>query len=152
MDYVIGERELAPVLALVHRAPVTMETIGEGIGGAFRVLVEHAGATGATWTGPPFVLYPEICDGEFEIAVCMPIVEGAESGEGASVEEVPGGLCAATVHVGPYGEIGKAYVALQKWMTDNGRRPAGMVREVYLNDPEGVPPEELQTEIDWPVA
>jgi effector-binding domain-containing protein len=152
MDYVIGERELAPVLALVHRTTVTMQTIGDGIGGAFRVLVEHAGATGAQWAGPPFVLYPEACDGEFEIAVCMPVAPGATSGEGASVEEVPGGLCAGTLHVGPYSEIGKAYVALQKWMTDNGRRPAGLVREVYLNDPDAVPAAELQTEIDWPIA
>jgi effector-binding domain-containing protein len=37
-------------------------------------------------------------------------------------------------------------------MTDNGRRPAGMVREIYLNDPDAVPVEELLTEIDWPVA
>jgi effector-binding domain-containing protein len=152
MEYVIGERELAPVLALVHRAPVTMETIGDGIGGAFRVLVEHAGATGAQWAGPPFVLYPSTCEDEFEITLCMPVVAGAQSGDRVTVEEVPGGLCASTVHVGPYNEVGKAYVALQKWMTDNGRAPAGPVREVYLNDPDAVPPEQLQTEIDWPVA
>ena len=65
---------------------------------------------------------------------------------------MPGGVCASTVHVGPYNEVGKAYVALQKWMTDNGRAPAGPAREVYLNDPEAVPPEELQTEIDWPIT
>ena len=69
-----------------------------------------------------------------------------------TLEEVPGGLVATTVHVGPYGEVGKAYTALQKWMTDNGRRPAGMVRETYLNDPGTVPAEELLTQIDWPIA
>jgi effector-binding domain-containing protein len=152
MEYVIGERELAPILALVHRAPVTMETIGDGIGDAFRELVEHAATGGAQWAGPPFVLYPDTCEGEFEIAVCIPVVEGARSGEHATVEEVPGGLCASTVHVGPYNEIGKAYVAVQKWMTDNDHVPAGPMREVYLNDPDSVPPEQLQTEIDWPVA
>jgi effector-binding domain-containing protein len=56
------------------------------------------------------------------------------------------------VHAGPYSGIGKAYTALQKWMTDAGRRPAGMVREVYLNDPASVPAADLLTEIDWPVA
>ena len=69
-----------------------------------------------------------------------------------ALEEVPGGLVATTVHVGPYSEVGKAYTALQKWMTDNGRRPAGMVREIYLNDPDTVAAEELLTEIDWPIA
>lgn len=152
MEYEITEKQLAPQLALTHHTPVTMQTMGEGIGAAFGVLVEHAAKTGAHWAGPPFILYPEDCEGEFEITVCMPVVPGAEGGDQVAVEEVPGGTMASTVHVGPYNEVGQAYVALQKWMTDNGRRPAGKVREIYLNDPDAVPPEELLTEIDWPVA
>ena len=62
MEYEIGEKELAPQLALTHRTPVTMATIADGIGGAFGVLMEHAGQTGAQWAGPPFILYPEICE------------------------------------------------------------------------------------------
>lgn len=151
MEYEITEKQLAPQLALTHRTPVTMQTMGEGIGAAFGVLVEHAAKTGAQWAGPPFILYPEDCEGEFEISVCMPVTPGAEGGERVTLEEVPGGTAASTVHVGRYNEIGKAYVALQKWMTDNDRRPAGMIREIYLNDPEAVPPEELLTEVDWPV-
>jgi effector-binding domain-containing protein len=152
VDYQISEKELPEQLALAHRAPVTMATIGDGVGGAFGVLMEHGGKTGAQWAGPPFVLYPEVCDGEFEITVCMPVVPGAEGGDEVTLEHVPGGLVATTVHVGPYAEVGKAYTALQKWMTDNGRRPAGMVRETYLNDPASVPAEELLTQIDWPIA
>ena len=152
MDYEIIEREVAPVLALTHHRPVTMETIADGIGKAFRVLVEHAGAHEIQWAGPPFVLYPEDCEGEFEIVVCMPVAEGAAGGEGVTVEEVRGGVCASTVHVGPYSRIGEAYEALQRWMAAHDRRPAGLVREVYLNDPDAVPPEELLTEVDWPIA
>jgi effector-binding domain-containing protein len=152
MEYEVSERELEPVLALVHRTPVTMETIADGIGGAFGVLMQHAASHDVAWAGAPFVLYPSACDGEFEVAVCMPVVPGATGGTEATVEEIPGGLCASTVHKGSYGKVGKAYVALQKWMTDNGRAPADMVREVYLNDPATVPPEDLLTEIDWPVA
>jgi effector-binding domain-containing protein len=129
-----------------------MATIGDGIGGAFHVLVEHAGKTGSQWAGPPFVLYPEICDGEFEILVCMPVVPGATGGAEVELEEVPGGTVATTVHVGPYNEIGAAYAAVQVWMAEHGRQPAGMVRETYLNDPDSVPAEELLTQIDWPVA
>ena len=152
MDYTIGEKDLPAQLALTHRTSVTMATIGDGVGAAFGVLMGHGATSGAQWAGPPFVLYPEVCDGEFEVAVCMPVVPGAAGGDRVTLEEVPGGAVASTVHVGPYSEIGKAYTALQKWMTDNGRRPAGMVREVYLNDPGAVPAEELQTEIDWPIA
>jgi effector-binding domain-containing protein len=151
VEYEIAEKQVLPQLALTHRTRVTMETMGDRIGAAFGVLVAHAGKTGADWAGPPFILYPEDCEGEFEIVVCMPVVPGAEGGDGVEVEEVPGATVASTVHVGPYAQVGQAYVALQKWMTDNGRRPAGMMREIYLNDPDSVPPEQLMTEVDWPV-
>ena len=89
MDYAITEKELPPQLALTHRAQVTMETMGVRIGAAFGALVEHAARTGAQWAGPPFILYPEICEGEFEIGVCMPVVPGAEGGDQVALEEVP---------------------------------------------------------------
>jgi effector-binding domain-containing protein len=152
MDYQISEKELAPQLALTHRVTTTMATVGERIGAGFGVLVEHGGKTGAQWAGPPFILNPEDCSDEFEMVICMPVAPGARGGEGVELEEIPGGLVAATTHVGPYREVGKAYTALQKWMTDNGRRPAGMTREVYLNDPGEVPEDELLTEVDWPIA
>ena len=152
MDYEVVEKELAPQLALAHRSAVTFATIADGIGAAFGALAEHAAGTGAKWAGPPFILYSEQCEGEFEIVVCMPVAPGATGGVRVTLEEIPGGLVASTVHAGPYSEVGKAYAALQEWMTDNGRRPAGMVREVYLNDPGTVPAEDLLTEIAWPIA
>lgn len=151
MDYEITEKEIVAQVALVHRTPVTVQTIGESLGAAFGVLTRFGAESGAQWAGPPFVLYPEVCEGEFEVAVCMPVAPGARAGDAVTVEEVPGGVAASTVHVGPYHEIGPAYAALQRWMADNGRRPAGGMREVYLNDPDSVPPEALLTEIDWPV-
>ena len=69
-----------------------------------------------------------------------------------ALEEMPGGHVATTMHVGPYPGVGQAYTALQQWMTDNGRHPAGAPREVYLNEPGAVPDDELLTEVDWPIA
>ena len=81
MDYEIAEKDILPQLALTYRQPVTMETIADRIGGAFRALVEHAARSGAQWAGPPFILYPEDCSDEFVITVCMPVAPGATGGE-----------------------------------------------------------------------
>ncbi len=152
MDYEIAEKELAPQPALTYRTRVTMTTIADRIGAGFGVLMEHAAKTGVQWAGPPFILYPESCDDEYEIVICMPVAPGATGGGEVALEEIPGGRVAATTHVGPYPEVGKAYTALQKWMTDNGCRPAGPPREIYLNEPGVVPDAELLTEVDWPIA
>jgi len=152
MDCDITEKELAPQLALTHRLRVTMPTIAERVGAGFGVLMEHAAKTGAHWAGPPFILYPQSCEDEFEIVICMPVVTGATAGEDVALEEIPGGRVATTTHIGPYRAVGQAHTALQKWMTDNGCRPAGMPREIYLNDPAEVPEAELLTEVDWPIA
>ena len=152
MAYEVSEKELAPQLALTHRMRVTMATIGERIGAGFGVLMEHAAKTGAQWAGPPFILYPGEMAEELDVVICMPVVPGAVAGGDVALEEVPGGRVATTMHVGPYPEVGKAYAALQAWMTDNGCRPGGPPREVYLNEPGAVPDAELLTEVDWPIV
>jgi effector-binding domain-containing protein len=36
-------------------------------------------------------------------------------------------------------------------MEENGYQPTGVAYEVYLNDPDETPPEELQTQIAFPL-
>ena len=86
-------RASTPVLALVHRAPVTMATIGDGIGGAFGVLMEHAGTHGVH-RGPvrrsSSTRRPATASSRSPSA-CRSS-PGPTGGERATVEEVPGGL------------------------------------------------------------
>jgi len=152
VGYEVTDKELAPQLALTYRTRATMPTIAERIGARFGALMEHAAQTGAQWAGPPFVMYPETCDDDYPVIVCMPVAPGAVGGETVTLEEVAGGRVASTTHVGSYKGIGAAYTALQKWMTDNGCAPGGAPREIYLNDPATVPEDELITEVDWPVS
>ncbi|MEM7201484.1 MAG: AraC family transcriptional regulator [Planctomycetota bacterium] len=71
-------------------------------------------------------------------------------GEGAiAIDEIPGGTYATAFHVGPYAELGEAYLALfGRWLPASGREPRpGPCVERYLNDPDSTEPEELETEI-----
>ena len=54
--------------------------------------------------------------------------------------------------LGPYDQVGEAYAALDAWVAENGRQVIGPPREVYLNDPQTTAPEELLTEVVWPLA
>ncbi len=88
-----------------------------------------------------------------DMEVAFPISEFVEStgDEEIRVYELSGGKMAKIVHKGPYEECTLTYEKLFSWITENGKRIAGPVREVYMNDPREIQPEEILTEIYAPI-
>jgi effector-binding domain-containing protein len=125
----------------------------------------YAMARGAEITGPPMFLCHEATkekamqadkEGNADVEVCVPVKErvetDAEGGEiGIASYEIPGGKFAKTIHKGPYEECEKTYEELYTWINEKGYTISGPVRECYLNDPNEVAPEEIQTEIYAPI-
>lgn len=62
------------------------------------------------------------------------------------------GLCAQTLHVGPYDTVGAVYEKLEADVKALGYRFAGLLHEIYMNDPARVGPERTKTIIRVPVA
>ena len=48
-------------------------------------------------------------------------------------------------------KIEPAYNALSQWIADNGYEPTGVAYEMYLNDPMQTLPQELRTQIVFPL-
>ncbi len=88
-----------------------------------------------------------------DIEVVFPISEFIETVEDEEIRvyDLPGGKMAKIVHKGPYEECTLTYEKLFSWIAENGKRIVGPVREVYLNDPREVQPEEILTEIYAPL-
>ncbi len=87
----------------------------------------QAEAGGATYAGPPFVIYPEECVGEFPMVLCMPVAPGGaapDPASGVELKEVAGGKAASVMHMGPYERLGDAYGVMQTWLTGQ-RQDAG---------------------------
>lgn len=101
--------------------------------------------------GPLFVAYHDVIDEhtEGEIEACIPVPPETA---GSAFYDIPAATVASTMHRGPYTEIGPAYEAIATWMSEHGHEPAGPPREIYLNDPAQTPPEELLTEVQFPLA
>lgn len=87
-------------------------------------------------------------DVEVVIAVNKP-VKGKDD---ITCYELLGGQMAKITHKGPYEQSAAAYKKLFKWIADNHKKVIGPMREVYMNDPKQVPPEEILTEIYAPIA
>jgi len=53
---------------------------------------------------------------------------------------------------GPYDQVGKAYIKIEKWLKENKRKAKGNPFEVYINDPNTVKNQsEIQTDIYQPI-
>lgn len=140
-----------PVAAV--RRHTGLSRIGADIGEGFATLMESVGRSGAQPAGPPLIVYHDVIDEQTEgdIEICFPVAGTVPSDGEVYTTVLTGGSVATTIHRGPYDQIGPAYHTLSGWIQEHGHEMAGAPREIYLNDPQSVPPEELLTEIEWPI-
>jgi effector-binding domain-containing protein len=102
-------------------------------------LMNYLNQEGAHMIGPPMALYhdPEFKEHDWDIEVCMPIVDEPASENGVKVYNLPGSeKMACVVHTGPFAIIGEPYGALAKWIDQNGYHIVGLGRELNLRLPE----------------
>lgn len=71
----------------------------------------------------------------------------------ARLEVLDEGLCAQTLHIGPYDDEGPVLAELhERVLPEHGLRPTGRHHEVYLGDARRTAPERLRTILRQPVA
>ncbi len=144
-------QDRAPQHTLVMRTRTMVEALPEFVGQVMGAAAMQLMGHGQRPAGPPFVAYHNEDMSDLDVEVGFPI-EAPFEGTGAfSISEIPGGKYAACVHVGPYSDVGAAYETLAQWVSGQGLVPTGVIYEIYLNDPEQTPPEELQTQILFPL-
>ncbi len=81
---------------------------------------------------------------------CRPDEVEALRDAGLSIGETPSGENMKAVHMGPYDGLGTTYNAMTDAMKAQGLTPAKDMWETYYSPPE-TPPEQIKTEVTWPV-
>jgi effector-binding domain-containing protein len=150
-DVQIIDAEPQQIAAIKKRT--SLRRVGEDIGAGFGALMQFMGREGLAPSGPPLLVYHDVIDEETDgdIEICVPVGRAVSGGAEVYGRELEGGPMASTVHRGPYEEIGAAYHTVTGWISEHGHEIAGPPREIYLNDPQSVPPEELLTRVEFPI-
>jgi len=146
----VGLKELADQFILGVRYNTTYEKLGESIGSAFADIFTCLGEKGEFPSGPPFGIYygEEWDESDIDMELCVPVVRPMGGRDRVNGRELPGGLMASTLHMGPYHELAEAYQALDLWIKARGHEYAGPPREIYLVGPDQVEEEaDLRTEV-----
>jgi DNA-binding transcriptional MerR regulator len=113
------------------------EHISPVIGPLYPELMRRLEAANVTPTGPAIAYY-EPDPGESGDAVTvhagMPVSAGPDPRYDFTVVDLPPIPTAATIiHHGPMDDVMQSLQALARWIEDNGYRPVGYHREVYLD-------------------
>lgn len=81
-----------------------------------------------------------------DAAIRLP--EGSRIPAGLEEQTIPGGKYARYTHLGPYEGLGDAWARFMgEWLPASGHKFLGPTYEIYRNDPQSTPPQDLQTDL-----
>jgi effector-binding domain-containing protein len=134
LTYEISVRALVDQYTAVVRREMPREELYGWLAEAFQAVHAYLERSGVDPTGPPFARFTFL--GDTVAAEAGFPVPHEVAGEG-SVEPstLPDGHAAVATHMGSYGDLDKAYLAIHIWLDTRGYLPAGPHWEVYHTDP-----------------
>jgi effector-binding domain-containing protein len=145
----LAEQSAQPTLSIRTRAAV--QDLPQLFGRVYGALAQYLGELGEQPMGAPFAAYRNMDMQDLDVEAGFPVARQLAGKGEMQPGEIPGGKWAVTLHVGPYEQLRAAYDALGQWMKAHNYEPIGVAYEMYLNDPQAVPPQELQTKVVFPL-
>lgn len=143
------DQNAQPTLSIRTRTAV--QDLPKTLGEAYSALGEHMASLGIEPGGAPFTAYFNMDMQDLDIEIGFPMSEKVPGKGSIHAGELPAGKYSSVLHKGPYPGLGAAYAALNEFVEKAGMKPSGVAYEFYLNSPVEVPPEELRTQIVFPI-
>lgn len=149
--YEIASRRLEPQSTAACYATLAVSEIGGWLAGVLPAVAAHLERRGGGPAGPPYARYHRVGEGRFAIEAGFPSSAVVEGEGDVKASQLPGGLAATAMHVGPYSQMAAAYEGIMRFVADEGGMAQGDPWEVYLSDPaENPDPSTWRTEVVQP--
>lgn len=136
---------------VVVRTTVSVEELPQALGDGYGEIMRYLGENGIEPAGAPFAMYHNMDMENLDVEMGLPVSVPVEGSGRVKPGKLPGGRAAVAVHVGPYDTLDRTYTKLGEYIQREGLETEPFMYEVYLSDPGEVAPEQLQTEVFFPV-
>ena len=143
------DRPSQPVASI--RTHAAVENLPQVLGQAYGAVAQYLGQIGQSPIGEPFTAYYNMDMQNLDLEIGFPVAKAIPGKDTIQPGEIPGGKAVTCMHKGPYDKMAEAYEAMDQWMKDNHVEPSGVCYEFYLNGPQQVSPEALETRIMFPI-
>jgi effector-binding domain-containing protein len=130
----------------------TNDQVPRVLGEAFDAVYAAVRAAGARDAGPCLALWhqpAEVLANE-RVEAAAHVDRDFAANERVRVYELPACRVASVIHEGTFAEFDQAHAALLSWIEENGYRPLGTYREIYVRDESDGGPGSV-TELQYPV-
>jgi effector-binding domain-containing protein len=151
MSYKCEVVEQPPQSTLSIRTTTHVKDLPQELGKAYGAIAQYLGQLGEQPAGAPYAAYFNMDMSNLEVEIGFPVSRPLPNKDDIQSGEIPAGSYARCLYTGPYNEIEPAYNALTAWVKENGHEVTGVAYEFYLNDPGEVDPQELLTQIVFPL-
>lgn len=145
----LREQPAQPTLAI--RTRTSVQNLPQVIGKAYGDIAQYLAQLGQYPAGAPFAAYYNTDMENLDVELGFPVTKEVPGKDDIKASRIPGGKFAVVLHTGPYDKVGPAYEALAKWIAEKGYEVTGVAYEVYLNDPDETKPEDLKTQVMFPL-
>jgi len=129
------------------KARTPVDKLPEVLGQGYGEIAQYAGQHGVQLAGAPYALYLNEDMSDLQIEFGFPVAGSIVKQGRVESGELPGGKVLVDMHVGSYESIADAYNRMMAYMKEKNLEGAGQCWELYMNDPDETPPEQLKTEI-----
>lgn len=146
----IKEQPAMPVLSVRTRCAVA--ELPQVLGQTYAKIEAYLAQNGAQPVYAPFVVYYNMDMDALDIDAGFPVAGGLTGLDEIQANELPAGRVLTARYIGPYEGMPEAYAAVDAFAQEHEIKRHGVVYEFYHNDPTITPPEQLITEIVFPLV
>lgn len=153
-EFMITEARESPYLYVEKTSSMAPDQVGQAMGEAFGAVWGFMQAHGVAPAGGALSVYYDYDMSQMAFRAGFAVArEDLDKAEGEVKGDVtPAGRVVRFIHEGPYETVGADYDLMMAWLEGQGLKMGVPAWEVYLNDPDQVPPEDLRTECNVVLA